>query len=76
MRWNRVHDDVGVGRMAGDLFHQMVKTAWINAAAFVRSFNEIDFGGGQGCKRGESAIDWIGVVTADIEAFIGQILSQ
>jgi hypothetical protein len=72
----RVHDDVGVGRMAGDLLHQIVKTAWINAAAFVRSFNEIDFGGGQGCKGGESAIDWIGVVTADLEAFIRQILSQ
>ena len=62
--------------MAGDLLHQIVKTAWINAAAFVRSFYKIDFRGGQGCKGGESAIDWIGVVTANIDAFIRQILSQ
>ena len=62
--------------MAGDLLHQMVKAPGINASTFVRSFYKIDFRGGQGGKGGESAIDWIGVVTADIEAFIGQILSQ
>jgi len=71
-----VHDDVRVGRMAGDLLHQIVKTTGINASTFVRSFYEIDFGGGEGSKGGESAIDWIGIVTADIEAFIRQILSQ
>jgi len=52
--------------MAGDLLHQIVKTAGINASAFVGSLNEIDFGGGQSCKGGESAIDWIGVVKSQI----------
>jgi hypothetical protein len=70
-----VHDDVRVGRMAGDLLDQIIKPARIDTSAFVRSFNEIDFCGGECCKGGESAIDRIGVVTADIDAFFGQILS-
>jgi hypothetical protein len=47
-----VYDDVGVGRMAmaGDLL-QIIKTAWINASAFVRSIYEIDFGGGRVLQR-------------------------
>jgi len=67
---------VRVGWIASDLLHQIVKATRINASTFVRSFYEIDFGGGEGSKGGESAIDWIGIVTADIEAFIRQILSQ
>ena len=60
---------------AGDLLDQIIKPARIDTSAFVRSFNEIAFCGGECCKGGESAIDRIGVVTADIDAFFGQILS-
>ena len=36
--------------MASDLLDQIVKAPWINTSTFVRSFNEIDFCGGESCK--------------------------
>ena len=38
-----VHDDVGVGRLACDLFNQIIKATRINTPPFVRILDQIDF---------------------------------
>ena len=40
---SRVDDDVGLRRLAGDLFNQIVKAARINTPAFVRTLDQIEF---------------------------------
>ena len=62
--------------MAGDLLHQIVKATGINASAFVRSFYEIDFGGGQGGKESTPIKVWVTpeekvaiAAKADVELF-------
>ena len=52
-----VHDDVGLGRLAGDLFNQIIKATRINSPAFVQSFDQIDFHSVQRWKALKRVID-------------------
>ena len=56
-----VHDDVGVGRLTGDLFNQIIKATRINTPAFVRILNQIDFHSIQSRKVRKRTIDGVSV---------------
>jgi hypothetical protein len=71
-----VHDDVGLGWLAGDLFNQIIKATRINTPAFVRILNQIDFHGIQRWKACKRVIDGVSVETTYENAFVRQILSQ
>ena len=71
-----VHDDVGLGRLAGDLFNQIIKATRVNAPAFVRDFDQIDFHSIERWKARKRIIDGVSVETTYKNAFVRQILSQ
>ena len=71
-----IHDDVGLGRLAGDLFNQIIKAPRINTPAFVRILDQIDFHSVQRWKARKGIIDGVSVETTYENAFVRQILSQ
>ena len=71
-----IHDDVGLGRLAGDLFNQIIKAPRINTPPFVRILDQIDFHSVQRWKARKGIIDGVSVETTYENAFVRQILSQ
>ena len=63
-----VHDDVGLSRLAGDLFNQIIKATRINTPPFVRILNQIDFHSIQRWKVRKRIIDGVSVETTLPEA--------
>jgi hypothetical protein len=65
-----VYDDVNIGRLDGNLLHEIVKAPWINAPAIIGGFDQIDFEGVEGREARQGIIDRVGVETPDIDAFL------